>query len=267
MCGARTLGVLRAMIGSCVLAALLGCGDDGRASNGPRPEAGPRADGQVPPSTDAQVPPGVDAQVPPGVDGGSRDGGGRSTEPIQFCQLACSAAADCGSASAAFDADNYACEAGACRYLGCNSDAECADSFADPDTVCRDLAGLATCQSGCVSAADCATASAAFDADNYACDAGVCRYLGCNDDAECASSFADARYGCREAEPPDTGLRLPTATRNCVLTCAMASDCSNASAAFDSDNYECDGGACRYVGCNDDGECASTFMDARYVCR
>lgn len=37
----------------------------------------------------------------------------------------------------------------------------------------------------------------AFDADNYECSGGVCRYLGCNADGECAATFSDARYVCR----------------------------------------------------------------------
>jgi len=38
--------------------------------------------------------------------------------------------------------------------------------------------------------------SAAYDADNYACETGVCVYQGCNTDGECASSFMDSRYLC-----------------------------------------------------------------------
>ena len=62
-------------------------------------------------------------------------------------------------------------------------------------------------------------------------------------------------------------MPLPSATDNCVLTCATVADCAMGSAAFDSDNYECDAGVCRYRGCNTDGECASSFMDSRYLCR
>jgi hypothetical protein len=35
----------------------------------------------------------------------------------------------------------------------------------------------------------------AFDADNFACRGGLCTYLGCNSDAECASQVAG--YVCR----------------------------------------------------------------------
>ncbi|MBO6933921.1 MAG: hypothetical protein JJ863_03075 [Deltaproteobacteria bacterium] len=250
------------------LVLLCGCGDDGRG--GTRPAV----DGSIAPGTDARVPPGTDggpradAQLPPGTDGGptGRDGG-TAPDPIDFCQLGCATGADCGSASAAFDADNYECDAGICRYTGCNSDSECQSTFMSTGYVCRDLSGLATCQQACSTASDCGSGSAAFDTDNYECDAGVCRYTGCNSDSECTSTYMDSRYGCREAEVPDTGVPIPTATRNCVLTCSAVADCSTASAAFDADNYECDAGVCRYRGCNSDSECTSTFMDARYLCR
>jgi hypothetical protein len=49
----------------------------------------------------------------------------------------------------------------------------------------------------CTVAADCATTSAAYDADNYACDSGLCHYVGCKNDAECKSSFAKSNYACR----------------------------------------------------------------------
>lgn len=45
--------------------------------------------------------------------------------------------ASCGSGSAAYDADNYACREGLCVYLGCRSDAECLASITAYPTVCR----------------------------------------------------------------------------------------------------------------------------------
>jgi hypothetical protein len=53
---------------------------------------------------------------------------------IPTCLQACDTPADCASPSAPFDADNYACDGGACIYEGCNSTAECASI--DPDLVC-----------------------------------------------------------------------------------------------------------------------------------
>jgi len=223
------------------------------------------------PGTDASVvlPDGAvvfDASVPdsatPGTDAGP------PPTPLSFCQLGCTAAANCTTASAAFDADNYRCDTGRCVYTGCNDDAECQSTFARSDYGCRSVDGLSTCVQTCVTSASCGTAtSAAFDADNYRCDTGRCVYTGCNGDAECAATFSDPRYVCRAVVPPSGGLPVPEAAQNCVLGCTVASDCSSPSAAFDADNYECIEGACHYTGCNADAECASTFSDVRYICR
>jgi hypothetical protein len=231
-------------------------------------DAGPRPDGEVRPP-DA---PREDGAPPPddgGGGGGDAGGGGRDAGmPIDFCRLSCSAPSDCTTASAAFDADNYTCEGSVCVYQGCNTDAECQSSFASDRYVCRDpeATGTSLCVLRCTTVADCSTGSAAFDADNYDCVASACVYQGCNDDSECRSSFADARYGCREVIPPDTGVPLPMARRNCVLTCTAASDCTTASPAFDADNYACVDTACVYRGCNDAAECRASFSDARYTC-
>lgn len=132
-----------------------------------------------------------------------RDVGG-----LPQCVDTCTSSADCGSGTAAFDADNYECVAGACEYRGCRDDAECAATFASAAYVCRRASlpdtGLPiptaerNCVLGCTSPADCATSSGAFDADNYACNTeGACVYTGCNDDAECRASFMADRYVCR----------------------------------------------------------------------
>lgn len=252
-----------------------GCSDGTRAC--PDCDGGrPASDASLPPSDsstsvdgalrDGAVPDGALPDGAPPRDSGAADTG-VPTPTLPFCQLGCATSSDCTTPSAAFDADNYACEETRCRYTGCNDDAECQSTFMNSDYLCREVSGLNTCVEGCAVEADCGTASAAFDADNYRCSAGHCEYQGCNDDAECASTFLDARYVCRDVDPPDRGLPIPVALRNCVLGCSVASDCSTSSAAFDADNYECRESACRYTGCNDDAECAGSFSDARYVCR
>ena len=121
----------------------------------------------------------------------------RAQDGLKSCVKRCAAAADCATPSAAYDADNYACEAGGCRYKGCNTDAECASTTAG--TVCRLLAGatMKYCVKSCSTASDCATTSAAYDADNYACEAGLCAYKGCNSDGECQSSMMKPNYACK----------------------------------------------------------------------
>jgi len=50
-----------------------------------------------------------------------------SASGIRYCAPACSGVNDCVQAGAAYDEDNYACDEGACVYLGCQSDKECKD--------------------------------------------------------------------------------------------------------------------------------------------
>ena len=247
---------------------LAGCGDTRGATDGAVPpgmDAGSR-DGAVPPGVDAGS---RDGAVPPGTDAGG--GGGVDSGPpapsVAFCVLGCAVEADCTTASPAFDADNYVCEGDTCRYTGCVDDAECRATFGSTDYVCRDPGtGVRSCLEACGGSADCGSATPAFDADNYTCDGGSCRYLGCNDDAECEATFGGA-YGCIEADPPPTPLPIPTARRNCVRRCASADDCATDSGAFGADNYVCEGGGCSYVGCNDDAECRASLSSSSYVCR
>ncbi len=243
-------------LGTMLVALLaLGCGD----SRGARErDAAVRMDA----SADRDASTGHDA----GLTHAGRDGGGAPSS-IAFCQLGCTVNADCVTASAAFDADNYRCEGGACRYTGCVSDGECQSSFASDRYVCRAPGtGIASCLMACIRASDCSTSSAAFDADNYRCEGGVCIYEGCNTDDECTATFG-AAYGCRDVEPPATPVPLPVASRNCVHLCASAGDCATDSGAFGGDNYECRSGACAYVGCHDDVECQSSLADDAYVRR
>ncbi len=122
---------------------------------------------------------------------------------VPTCTRGCVAPGDCASPSPAVDADNYACEAGACRYLGCLNDAECTATFGTAGGTwrCRDVvAGLPpSCVEACTAPADCASPSPAVDADNHACEAGLCRYLGCLSDAECDATFGarSGDYTCR----------------------------------------------------------------------
>jgi hypothetical protein len=108
------------------------------------------------------------------------------------CVHTCTAPADCATTAAYMDADNYACVSGACQYLGCNSDAECQTIGA---YACRSQGTLTKyCVHTCTVPADCSAGVAYMDADNYACEAGLCRYTGCNSDAECQTIGA---YVCR----------------------------------------------------------------------
>jgi hypothetical protein len=104
---------------------------------------------------------------------------------MDLCMQGCATATDCGytNAGVLYDSSHYACNSGACDWTGCKSTAECA--ALGSNYTCADQSGLPTCLQTCVTPADCATAGLAYDADNYACSAGTCEYLGCNDDTEC----------------------------------------------------------------------------------
>ena len=248
---------------------LAGCGDTRDTLDGgvpPGMDAGPGVlDGGVVPGTDGARP-GEDGGGP-GNDGGGGADSGPPVPTVSFCVLGCAVGSDCTTASPAFDADNYRCEGGQCRYTGCVDDAECQATFGATRWICRDPGtGVRSCVEGCASGADCGSGTSAFDVDNYACEGGICRYRGCNTDGECESTFG-AAYGCIDAEPPPTPLPIPTAARNCIRRCASVDDCATDSGAFGADNYVCEGGACRYRGCNDDGECMTSLSSSAYVCR
>ena len=116
---------------------------------------------------------------------------------LRSCVHGCSTSTDCNMGSPAFDADNYNCTAGACQYKGCNNDTECATTFSNSAYICRVVSGIPSCVHGCSTSVDCNMGSPAFDTDNYNCTAGFCDYKGCNNDAECKSSFGSAAYVCR----------------------------------------------------------------------
>lgn len=227
----------------CVLASAAHCQSTGGTSQ--------TADGAV--ARDLAMSVSTDFSSAP-VDAGTDGAGGGPT--VRTCARSCISGGDCSMGTPAFDADNYRCMMGSCVYKGCNTDDECKSTFANSAYICRPIAGVPTCVKGCATVADCNLGSAAFDADNYSCAAGYCDYKGCNNDAECQSSFANSTYVCRKTSA------LPM----CGKGCTTAADCNLGSAAFDADNYNCTSGICDYKGCNNDDECKSTYSNSEYVC-
>jgi hypothetical protein len=121
---------------------------------------------------------------------------------------------------------------------------------------CFDVSGTKSCLKKCSAPADCVTpGSTLYDADNWSCSGGACRWKGCNGDGECVA--LGAGYVCRDV----------SGVRNCIKQCSAPSDCATPSAAFDADNYSCEGGLCNYTGCNSDAECRTSLMKSNYVCR
>jgi hypothetical protein len=162
-----------------------------------------------------------------------------------------------------FDSDNWTCTGGACEYTGCVGNAEC-DAAYGPGYACvmHQSYPLPACVEACSTAADCVSpAGPLFDQDNYACEAGGCRWLGCNSADECRQTFQDQTYVCE----PQAGLSF----NNCIRPCSAAADCSasSTSPAFDADNYACTNARCEYLGCNNAQECQASFTMGLWDCR
>jgi hypothetical protein len=158
-------------------------------------------------------------------------------------------AADCPKpmANPPFDGDNWTCDAGLCRWLGCLGDRECAFF----NGVCRDgfvsEPGVSTCTEGCQDVSECAEMLASVDADNWSCTDGGCKYEGCLSNAECVTDFGDG------AQCIDRGMGYPT----CAQPCSRSADCVSmgATPVQDADNWLCNDGLCVYGGCVSDDEC------------
>ncbi len=121
---------------------------------------------------------------------------------------------------------------------------------------------LPVCVPTCVTAADCATGpvGSIVDANNYACDGGQWRWHGCLSTAECVATYGTQAWTCEAA----FGTTVPT----CWPTCATVSQCANPnSPILGADNYACDGGKCRWTGCNDTAECTAANMSSAWTCR
>jgi hypothetical protein len=224
------------------VACLLACGGGGASDDGvdPTGDGGAAEDG-----------------------GGGGDGGGGldAAAPLPVCVPSCTTAADCasGPAGSIIDANNYACDGGTCRWLGCLATAECVATYGTQAWTCAAAFGAPTptCWPTCTTAAQCANAnSPILGADNYACDGGKCRWTGCNDTAECTAANQSSAWTCV--------ARGGATMKSCWHTCTTAADCATASAPYDADNYACDGGVCAWQGCNTTAECAT--IDPDWIC-
>ena len=205
------------VLASC-FGALVGCGggdDDG--SSGARPDA-------------AQL---VDAGAPDALD-------------LPECERLCGVAADCVQPGATpdRDADNWACERGTCRWLGCHASAECS-----PGDTCGNYATVPTCWNACTTSADCAIGTTIFSADNWSCGAGACTWLGCVADDECQADYG-AGYHCEN----------PFGFPGCYQTCTTSAGCDA--------NAVCVQGVCLYQ-CTDAATCQATQPSGpgTYDCR
>ncbi|MDX9723587.1 MAG: hypothetical protein RBU37_22765 [Myxococcota bacterium] len=183
--------------------------------------------------------------------------------PIELggsCALSCVLAADCVSAfsaTAITDDDNYACDQGRCTWLGCLNDGECDALFGAGTRHCVAFEDEpASCIPPCEEASDCVSDSgtAMRDADNFACEAGACRYLGCLSDEECEQSLS-ADFACVTAPGQNV--------RSCLPRCESDRDCALGNTGWIQDR--CLGGVCVRAGCQDDASCQAA-NDERFAC-
>lgn len=138
------------------------------------------------------------------------------------------------------------------------------DTDMDTDTDTDDGDAASWCAQSCSAPSECVLgtySTVVTDEDNYACEDSVCTYTGCNNDGECQEAYYSQDYACADASYAGGEGGYKT----CVPTCSVAADCAMGVAAYDEDNYTCDGGKCKYTGCNDDTECQA--MGGDLVCR
>jgi hypothetical protein len=123
---------------------------------------------------------------------------------VPSCVPACEKPADCvppGQSGALNDASHFACNEGACQWLGCKSSAECASALHTSKVSCEEPAGAParTCVPTCSSPADCVTQGAGLlgDKNHYACVSQRCEWLGCKSTAECTQALSSSHYICQ----------------------------------------------------------------------
>jgi hypothetical protein len=189
-----------------------------------------------------------------GSTGGSTSTGGSGGSParvLKTCARACSTTTDCGSGAAWDGPANYTCPEGGCIPAGCQGDAEC--NAARAGTVCRPYPGVSyrTCNVACTGPEQCGDTtgvSQMYGPDNYSCDDGICVWRGCNTDVECQTDLQRPTAICSDV------FALPS----CVSPCQAPVDCTvpMAPPLQDADNFECVEGACSWIGCLNDAECA-----------
>ncbi|MBM4355104.1 MAG: hypothetical protein FJ109_15185 [Deltaproteobacteria bacterium] len=222
-------------------------------------------------STDAAVADGMDHD---GSDSSSSCPNGVCPPVANVCVLACATPADCVYAGTApggiYDEDSWVCNSGRCAHLGCLSDAECSAQpgldYASMKCVMVS-GGYKSCLAACSAPGDCPHPSRVdsplYGADNYECKAGVCSYIGCHSDAECQEGISGTALAwvCSSAL---YGFPI------CSTPCTTPSDCTYLAGnpIFDADNYACDLGICRHLGCQSDAECAEAYSATglSYLC-
>ena len=114
-----------------------------------------------------------------------------SNADVMTCAEGCTSTTECVETLESVNLDNWSCVEGGCKYVGCHTDAECAVDFGSGAKCDPSSSPYPACVRPCMAPADCVGdgASAAQDADNWACRAGLCVFTGCTSDAECGMAL------------------------------------------------------------------------------
>jgi len=219
---------------------------------------------------DVMLDEGVDGDLEDGIDVEeelSTDTGPACVPPMPTCTVTCSNDEECtvlgNPTMGIYDEDNWACVDGSCRWTGCHDKAECAvePSLEGKEYRCIESnCGMRLCLTKCAEVVDCLPstyAGTAFDNDNYACEGGICRYLGCMSDEECTDSYKVAgeprTFECVEG---NEGVGV------CMASCFSPIDCvpAGSNAIVDSNNWACQEFHCVYKGCQSTAECEDVYQ-------
>jgi hypothetical protein len=123
-------------------------------------------------------------------------------------------------------------------------------------------AATATCRPTCATATDCGTpGDPLYDPSHFACQAGLCQWLGCKAASECSAEAHGGNFLCQRA----AGAPVPS----CVPACRRASDCvppGNANPLDDASHFACTAGACVWRGCASTADCSAALHTAKVAC-
>jgi len=120
----------------------------------------------------------------------------------------------------------------------------------------------ATCRPSCATVSDCGVpGDPLYGPSHFACQAGLCQWLGCKAASECTAEAHGGNFLCRKAP----GAPAPS----CVPACQRAADCvppGNANSLDDASHFACTAGACVWRGCASTADCSTALHTAKVAC-
>jgi hypothetical protein len=120
----------------------------------------------------------------------------------------------------------------------------------------------ATCRPTCTTATDCGLpGDPLYDPSHFACQAGLCQWLGCKAASECSAEAHGGNFLCQKA----AGAPAPS----CVPACQRPADCvprGNTNPLSDERHFACTAGACVWRGCASAADCSAALHTAKVAC-